>query len=249
MYLQLTSNCNMACEHCCMSTSKYIKGVNMDLGIAKAVIDMAAEWGTYLSLGGGEPTLHPEFKEILRYGLAAYQHAGDGALWMATNGKKRKMANWVLKKAYREQDIDPDNPLFTVELSQDDFHEDIDLRTVEAFKQYGSSYGSPYSGGSRNSAIRTTSWEQVSDSGFARENGLGQTDKCACSAIQLKANREVRLCGCDDAPVMMMIDTPQDVATFEKRYVATMDHEDWRQSECWGQLEENSKEELIALWN
>ena len=66
--LDLTSACNFACPHCVdagiINTGKYL-----ELETVKQTVDTLREKGllSIILLGGGEPTLHKDFGEIVRY--------------------------------------------------------------------------------------------------------------------------------------------------------------------------------------
>lgn len=83
--LHLTNACNLCCEWC---TDKDLRklGVGATLKYEKviALLDEFAAAGTGITLeGGGEPTLHPQFPEIVRY---AYEKGI--ALGLITNGTR-----------------------------------------------------------------------------------------------------------------------------------------------------------------
>lgn len=95
------------------------KGQNMSLETFKQALTHVDEDGG-LSLGGGEPTLHPLFWDFL--GLAICK---NNNVWMATNGKITKIALRLAEMA--------ENGIVCVELSQDQWHEKIDSCVVQAF--------------------------------------------------------------------------------------------------------------------
>jgi len=68
VHLALTNNCNLNCNYCCYGGRN--KKEELTLGQAKAVIDGFSELGTRgLEItGGGDPLLHPDVNEIVRYG-------------------------------------------------------------------------------------------------------------------------------------------------------------------------------------
>ena len=89
MYIQITTRCNMECEHCCMSATA--KGEDMSIGTFKN----ALEYDEYITIGGGEPTLHPKFWEMMGLALGFGEY-----VWLATNGSitketyVRQYGNW-----------------------------------------------------------------------------------------------------------------------------------------------------------
>jgi SynChlorMet cassette radical SAM/SPASM protein ScmF len=71
IYFYLTEGCNLRCRHCWIAP-KYQSEENsypsLDLDLFKSIIEQAKPLGlTGVKLTGGEPLLHPEFKEILEY--------------------------------------------------------------------------------------------------------------------------------------------------------------------------------------
>lgn len=64
--LKITSFCNYGCNFCYMSSTE--EGKHGDLNDLKRIIDMLHESNCMeIAIGGGEPTSHPNFVEILRY--------------------------------------------------------------------------------------------------------------------------------------------------------------------------------------
>lgn len=78
---ELTYACNLACVHC-LSSSGRRDPRELDTGEARRVIDeLAAMQVFYVNVGGGEPTVRPDFFELLDY---AVEH-GVGVKF-STNG-------------------------------------------------------------------------------------------------------------------------------------------------------------------
>lgn len=67
-YLLITRHCNIACDHCIRSSSPY-EGEYMCTNLAKKIIDSVSEINkkSAIIISGGEPTLHKDFSEIVRY--------------------------------------------------------------------------------------------------------------------------------------------------------------------------------------
>ena len=66
--LDLTSSCNFACPHC-VDSGIINTGKQLDLETIQQTVDTLREKGllSIILLGGGEPTLHKDFGEIVRY--------------------------------------------------------------------------------------------------------------------------------------------------------------------------------------
>jgi len=66
--LDLTTACNFACPHC-VDSGIINTGEYLDIDIVKSSLDTLQSQGllSVILLGGGEPTLHKDFEEIVRY--------------------------------------------------------------------------------------------------------------------------------------------------------------------------------------
>jgi MoaA/NifB/PqqE/SkfB family radical SAM enzyme len=66
--LEITSQCNMNCSHCHRLTLDRKTG-HMDIGLFKKIVDEIASYPeAFLRIVGlGEPTIHPHFREMMRY--------------------------------------------------------------------------------------------------------------------------------------------------------------------------------------
>lgn len=66
--LDLTSSCNFACPHC-VDSGIINTGKHLELETIQQTIDILQEKGllSIILIGGGEPTLHKNFDEIVRY--------------------------------------------------------------------------------------------------------------------------------------------------------------------------------------
>lgn len=196
MYLQITTKCNMKCAHCCYSCGK--NGKHMDYHVAVQAIQFAREYDDMIAIGGGEPTLHPRFFDILRMCLDSFDY-----VWMATNGSKpRKM--WRLRDIIDGEDYRDDEEgiyqegKLSVALSQDYFHAPIDERIVKYWTERASKRVSGYE-------IRnvTQSNSGVIAQGRAKRTGSGWNEKdCVCPDLVIQPSGKVKLCGCTGSPVI-----------------------------------------------
>jgi len=115
MYLQITTRCNMSCEHCGFSCGK--KGYDMTLETFKKCL----EFEDSIAIGGGEPTIHPDFWNFFGSAVERSEH-----VWMATNGS---MENISIALA----NLSKNNENFTCVLSQDYYHDEIEDRVINSF--------------------------------------------------------------------------------------------------------------------
>src|SRR5919107_6358311 len=80
---ELTYACNLACEHC-LSSSGRRDPRELSTAECKAVIDELQRMQVfYVNIGGGEPTVPPDFWELLDYALGH-----DVGVKFSTNGVK-----------------------------------------------------------------------------------------------------------------------------------------------------------------
>lgn len=169
LYIQVTTKCNMECAHCGMNCTA--KGENMTFKTFKKAVDMSSGM---IVMGGGEPTIHPQFEKMLFYALANCEYVS-----IITNGKKTDTALALAKIANK------DDCILGVELSQDPYHEPIDGRVVKAFE-------------SINGVFRRNTSNHLVNAGRC---DFGYSDDCICDGDPfVKPNGDVYQCGCDDSP-------------------------------------------------
>lgn len=202
MYIQITTRCNMTCEHCFYRCTA--QGVDMSHAVYQAAVALAAETGDTISIGGGEPTIHPLFWQFLGEALGS----GCEYVWLATNGK-------VTNTALALAGLSKGSELLGVALSQDDFHDTIEQRVVDAFRRSGLE-------------LRDTS-NHLSNAGRAADNDLGGDDHCVCGGVMVKPNGDIYPCGCADAPKVGNVLK----GGISKRYQKIMDKDEYRDCECW----------------
>lgn len=197
-YLQITTVCNMSCAHCCMSCGKNYKGQHMDEYTFQKSLDFLKEYSEYITLGGGEPTLHPKFQDFLIRSIAYTQMYNiDLAPLIITNGSKTDISLWMLYNMNgHERDfwdiaqnygiIYQEGNYFDVELSQDRHHDKsiVDDRVIDAFTHFNQ--------------IRNVDGNEIK-TGHWRGN-YGRENVCTCPTWQIKPDGKIFLCGCDNSP-------------------------------------------------
>ena len=180
MYLKLTERCNMTCKHCCMASTA--KGRDMSREVAFAALQLAEDRGDDLTIGGGEPTLHPLFWDIL--GLALGRVAAcDIPVLVVTNGSMTKDALRLADLARRG--------VISAALSQDSWHDPIDPKVVKAFTKEHRTVGY----GERDNdyrEIRTV--ERIIKSGRALK--WGTDESCCCDTLFVEPDGKLWACGC-----------------------------------------------------
>ncbi|MFA5396349.1 MAG: radical SAM protein [Methanogenium sp.] len=211
MYLQITTKCNMRCAHCCYSCGKH--GKHMEYTTAVDAISFARNYDDEcISIGGGEPTLHPRFFDILRFCIQDFSF-----VWMATNGSKtkimRRLANIILEEDYPEglnfEDeeaydaaLEAHNPIFqsgqlTVALSTDYFHRPIDEKITNLWKHLAKNHRQGFE--TRDVTLSTAG---VAAAGRAVKTGSGWGKHCVCSDLIIRPDGKIKLCGCSGSPII-----------------------------------------------
>jgi hypothetical protein len=168
----ITTRCNMTCDHCCFSCTS--EGEDMSYEIFKKGIDTLGD--DYIGIGGGEPTLHPDFWKFIGYALGHTDH-----VWMATNGSQTEIALVLANLAHKD--------VLGVDLSQDDYHDDIDPKVIDAFRNLD------------GASIRSVT--DIQPVGRALEHMFYTTEKgCACDDMVVLPNGKIKWCGCEKAPII-----------------------------------------------
>ena len=199
MYLQITTKCNMKCSHCCYSCNK--NGKHMTRSTWEEAIRYAADHDEVISIGGGEPTLHPDFFEILRRCLWNFEY-----VWMATNGSRTKTMRRLAKildledysNDYNYEGIIPkSDDQFCVALSLDCFHDPINS-AVESYWRRQADWRKG------NYEIRdvTRNLSGISAQGRAKRFGYGEVTNCCCSTLIIRPDGKIKPCGCLESPVI-----------------------------------------------
>lgn len=172
-YIQITTICNYRCPHCCFSCTK--KGEHMSFEVFKKAVEYARNNGDeQLVIGGGEPTLHPQFWDIIGYGLT--NGFFNGNLWMATNGSQKE----IMK---RLRDMAKEG-IMSVAVSDDRFHPPLDPEVKEWFRRDFNTY---------RDDLRSFHGPQVP---IKRGRAKTGKDECCCEGPMIKPNGDIYHCGC-----------------------------------------------------
>lgn len=201
MYLQITTKCNMTCGHCCYSCGK--NGKHMARHVwQQALVWCAKHDEESIAIGGGEPTLHPDFFEILSECINRFSF-----VWMATNGSKTKIM-WRLANIIDQEDFPEDgsedyeshifpktSDQLMVELSTDYFHDPIDSKVQKYWENRTAAKSSGY-------GIRdvTKYGKGPMAQGRAKKTGSGWGEGCCCSDIFINPSGKIKACGCTKSP-------------------------------------------------
>jgi MoaA/NifB/PqqE/SkfB family radical SAM enzyme len=172
----------------------------------------------HITLSGGEPTLHPDFRIILMDAIAEFD-----SVFVATNGSIKANALLLAKLAQRG--------VIAADLSWNDGYHDefshmVSPEVVAAFKPvkkelYGSSADTRNQQGYR-------SVSRICARGAAEEEDFEGTtvDECACDDTTVWPDGGITPCGCEDSP---------SIGNVWKGY--TMPDE-WEYGNCWRKFPE-----------
>jgi len=224
MYLQITTKCQMHCAHCCYSCNK--NGKHMERHVWQQAVRFAEEYDSEVTvIGGGEPTLHPDFFEILRRCLDNFNY-----VWMATNGGRtktmRRLADILDGEDYQEDEegIFPiSQEQFCVALSLDYFHDPINEKIEALWKRRAEKRGSGYE-------IRdvTKSPNSPIGVGRAKKTNSGWATGCCCSEVQIIPSGKIKLCGCRNSPIIGDVHFG-----IEDKWKEYMDTDKYRDTNCF----------------
>jgi len=208
MYIQITTRCNMKCAHCCYSCTN--KGEDMSMEVFRRALKL----DDHIELGGGEPTIHPHFWQILGEAIAWGEF-----VWLSTNGKRTDIAIALAKMARKG--------VIACQLSLDEFHDAIDDCVIEAFEcglkpTYYEHDNADFRNISRNVHNRVVPIGRAND---LDANAVTFIDDCCCPGHIVKPNGNIHQCGCEDSPV---IGTVFDYCDIDFDY--------WEEGECHNDL-------------
>ena len=188
----------MRCAHCCGSYGPH-RGKHMDERTFIRTLDLCVEYGSSPYIGGGEPTVHPQFWQFLGLMLGRAHEFEMELVGMHTNGKRTADALALAALAKRGT--------LGVTLSLDGYHEYIDQAVVDAFTQKSKS-GSQLAGrdywhdtGTRDPhdlrAVVRGADKSVVAQGRGKRIAGARTDYCVCENLQVDPDGVIWACGCE----------------------------------------------------
>lgn len=178
----------MKCPHCCFACTE--KGEDMSTETFLQAISLLTNFRVedlLLTIGGGEPTLHPKFEIFLWAAIGLLKSSqGFRLVGVVTNGSVTKRALELAKLAT--------SGVIEASLSYDDFHDKsmVAEEVVTAF--------SKETDGVSRISIRKTTYKPMPH-GRALTSGI-QThpyytkESCMCEAIFISPNGDIYQCGC-----------------------------------------------------
>jgi hypothetical protein len=167
-----------------------------------ATFRKAIRLDSFITIGGGEPTLHRKFDTMLLESLASMHgyHGGEGTVCVITNGSITQRA-MVLAQLGKAGVVDS-------QLSRDKYHDNIDQRVVDAFESFKPRRFNPMPG------VRNTTQDNgpqlhgraLELSGLNLEDIERDGSDCMCSSHIVKPNGSIVQCGCDGSPIIGNVD-------------------------------------------
>jgi MoaA/NifB/PqqE/SkfB family radical SAM enzyme len=163
----------------------------------------------YVALGGGEPTIHPQFWEMLGLAIGNCEH-----VWLATNGSQTDISLALAKMAKKG--------VMGCALSQDAYHDAIDDDVIKAFTKEKKQSQSIF-GGEQNNDLR-----EIRDV-TGKEINSGRCDfgkdDCVCPEFVVEPDGTIKGCGCADAPTIGNV--------HDDNICEALEIEGWTNGECY----------------
>jgi len=191
MYIQITTKCNMKCAHCGFACTR--TGEHMPLNVFQKALSIAVSRNEAVTIGGGEPTMHPRFFEFLEL-VREEARRGNFEItpFMVTNGKATGKARRLLRILEREREIlEPGERTIDARLSQDEWHEPIDRDVVARYARLGDKH--------RATALHTV--QRIAPVGRGASQRFDWMRekwgaKCFCDTPLVDPQGRVWACGC-----------------------------------------------------
>jgi len=153
-----------------------------------------------VTLGGGEPTMHPMFMTFLH---EVFSHPKRLAVLVITNGSNKKIALHLASLNRTKED-------FRAKVSVDDFHDPIDQEVKDAFGESHCHNPNKYSPPYKMGRWLETIGEITED-----------VETCVTDGNIIKPNGDIFQCACNDAPSYGNVNTGIDWDGF---YISTFCH-------------------------
>jgi MoaA/NifB/PqqE/SkfB family radical SAM enzyme len=181
LYIQITNRCNMTCAHCCFNC--HSTGNDMSKDNFHKAVAFAKSYGEQVCIGGGEPTLHPDFKEFLMH--AVYEMVdSESVVDLTTNGSNTEIALTLASLAKKG--------IISCALSQDQYHDPIEKSVIEAFTDKRRiNYGDDPRDSRGN---KSNDLSYIATGRGARLSGGSRG--CACESLFVAPSGMVYPCGC-----------------------------------------------------
>jgi hypothetical protein len=186
----------------------------------------------YITIGGGEPTLHPNFWEIMGVALKMFPFDMENfvpSVAIVTNGSVEKTSIRLANMAK--------NGEISATLSADQYHAGymVSQATRDAF-------GQPAYIRSRDESSEQHDFRDVRGSVFpipvgrAKTTGVGhssQKNRCICSCLFIKSSGSIHFCGCPSSP---RIGNVFEGLSDYGNYILSMEDDEYERYSCYRQL-------------
>ncbi len=175
----------------------------MSMSTLRKALELCREYGSPPFIGGGEPTLHPRFEQILLETLA-YSDPEIGGVGIITNGSIPRRAMLIA----RLTKVD----IISGELSQDEYHDPIPPEVVHMFselgkeKKYSQTIRDTSVGGTKECLPHGRGVELLGLPYHTPNNDIEEdfrTDAdCPGYGWMVLPDGKVVQCGCEDSPII-----------------------------------------------
>jgi len=163
----------------------------------------ALKFDESITIGGGEPTIHPLFWQFIGEALGCTEY-----IWLATNGSQTNTTIALAKMA--------EKGILGVALSLDPFHDPIEQEVINAFKNLSTAYNRRMENTKDYREIRDTS-DNLIKAGRCKSGKVG----CICEDIFVKPSGQVHGCGCKNSIVLGNVNTGFEIPS------------EWEHGECY----------------
>lgn len=209
VYVQATTVCQMSCAHCCVDYGDGNRGKHMSWDTFLGAVHYAEDYsGDHITLGGGEISLHPKFRQMVKHIIEETRMH----LFMVTNGGKAidgvsKNIRWLIE--YMESGLIDDDRI-AVELSLDQFHDPVEDGQVLA---YFTKWRSRPHGYGNYQMVRDVGDRKLMRGGRALKLDIDDyqwqdelpESQCICTDHQIYPDGHITGCGCPDSPTIAQI--------------------------------------------
>lgn len=174
----------MKCRHCGFSCTS--RGSDMSRKDFHSAIALAVEYEQTVTIGGGEPTLHPLFKEFMQHALwelaSVTENYGCPAVSCITNGSNKDIALKMAKLAAMG--------ILAARVSQDQYHDAsmVDPAVFKAFEPRKDSISDCRGINGDGGYIQPV--------GRAKKWGYHPLITCVCDSVFITPKGDVWPCAC-----------------------------------------------------
>lgn len=204
MYLQVTTRCNFLCKHCFGAYTR--KGTDISLETVEAAITCGIDGlqSPEITIGGGEPCLHPHLPEIVRL---VQQVRRNRDIYLITNGSQLELLEWLLDTGIQ------------VYISDDEWH-----------RPFWSVRQTQYMNEHPEIPRRTVPLKEIVPHGRAKNwsPNKHRTD-CTCGETHVHPDGHVTICSCPNAPILGNVKDKIEFPVLKESFSLY-----WGSYFCWG---------------